>query len=125
MFEFKDHTADLIIYAKGSTLSELVKETINAFVALIDVNAKPDFCKIIMHKAPNEKMFFVELLNKIIAISESEGITPVSAEVIYAKEWEAKIKICFKKQYPPNRVKAATYFGFKYKPYEVEITLDL
>ncbi|NPA22026.1 MAG: archease [Candidatus Micrarchaeota archaeon] len=126
MFEFKDHTADLILYAEGRDLRELTEELLKGLFVLMGAEGKEGKESLILeHEAPNARMFFVELLNKVIALAESEGITPTKAEVLSIEPWKARLRIYYVPQYPANKVKAATYFGFEYQPHKVSITLDL
>ncbi len=125
MFRLLDHTADVILYAEAKDLKNLIKELLMGLFSLMGQGREKQGSIVIEHEAPDERFFFVELLNKIIAIAEAEGITPVNVEILELEPWKVRLKLYFEKKYPNNKVKAATYWSFKYEPYKVWVTLDI
>ncbi len=123
MLKIEDHTADVKLILKGD-ICEIIRDLVGYITKTKECSNSGEFFYIDLEEQIPE-MFFVNLINTLIAELEIREVKPVCYKIEYCEEFKAKIMIFYVKDRWYNRIKAATFHNLRYSNNTLEIVLDI
>lgn len=123
MLRVEDHTADIKLVIDGD-FCKIVEHLVGYVTNTNQCSDSREFFFIEIEEDAAD-LFFVNLVNILIAELEIRDVRPVCFKIEYCKEFKVKIKIYYNKGSWYNRIKAATYHNLKYQNGKLEIVLDI
>ncbi|MEM0455976.1 MAG: hypothetical protein QXI75_01605 [Candidatus Anstonellales archaeon] len=123
MLRIEDHTADIKLVISGD-LNTIVKELVGYVLRVPEGKSRGEsFIIHIDEEYPD--LFFVQLVNSIIAELEIRSVRPISYTITDLKEFKCKLEIFYEPGQWSTNIKAATYWDLKYENNRLEIVLDI
>jgi len=130
MYSFQSHTADIKIRFEVKDFKDIFKEGINALNSFLEPKLKDkELEKEIEVNSIDEATLFVDYLNELIAIIQTEKIFPVEIKIKNLDNQNLKASVLFKKYDKIIKdIKAATYHNLnliKKDKIILEVVLDV
>lgn len=124
MLKVEDHTADIKIVVHGE-FNEIIKDLISFITNSKYCNKVRKNCLSLEIKEDSPDLFFVNLVNNIIAEVELNKAVPICFNIEKLEKYYIKLKICFKRGKWKNKIKAATFYNFLFEENRLEMVLDV
>ncbi|MFA5108867.1 MAG: archease [Candidatus Micrarchaeia archaeon] len=127
-YKFVEHTADIMVQARGKDFLEALEQTCAAMLEAIGGNgAKPKEQFEIEEKAQSKKELIVYFLSSVLAEAEIREILPCKIKIEKFEEKTNKIKatIFGEKKRPKDNIKAVTFHELKLEEKKDECNIQV
>lgn len=135
MYEFGDHTADIIVRAYGKDWNEVFNSMGKAlFAAMVDLEkVRPLICREFSLTAETLEDLLVDFLNTLLVYKDAENMAFSHFDVEISPDWKLTCRACGEKIKPEHNprsdVKAVSYhmleLGEKEGKKYAQVVLDL
>ena len=136
MYGFKEHTADVKLYAYGKTFSEALEELMKGILTLTsDIPKKVDENSLIQKTISISSKFredlVVKSIEELLFLSEKLGLPPFRVKILESnlKHKKLKFKVWFYRGEIKDLIKSPTYHELNIKnlgnKWLIEVVLDV